>query len=123
MLLRTKSQQRDLKIRLVRLRHWLKAVVEMVVVVFGADVFAQRTAVRAPVTLDGIPWHREGARIFDVNIHLESLAVVDQVEALYNMQLFGMRRLIVVDVGLVGDSDRIDHQRVALIMTDRLTVP
>jgi hypothetical protein len=43
-----------------------------------------------------------------MDVHLERLAVLDHVEAFDQVQLVGMRRLIVVDIGLAGDSDRID---------------
>src|SRR5215470_9821801 len=107
-----------LEIRFVRLRHRLKALVKMIIVVLGADDFAQWAAVRAPITLDRIPWCREGTGVFDVDIHLERLAIFDHVEALHNMQLVGVWRLIVVDIGFAGDSDRVDHKSVALVMTD-----
>ena len=95
----------------------------MVVIVLGADDFAQRAAVCAPVTLNRIPWRREGARVFHVDIHLKHLAVVDHMEALYHVQLIGVRRLIVVDVRLAGDSDRIDDERVAFVLNDRFAIP
>src|ERR1700730_562552 len=95
----------------------------MVVVVLGADDFAQRTAVRAPVTLDRIPRRREGARVLDMDIHLERLAVLYHVEAFDHVQLVGMRRLIVVDIGLAGDSNVIDDKWIAFLVTDRFAEP
>src|SRR5438045_1949881 len=45
-----------------------------------------------PEPLDGIPGHGEGARVLDVNVRLQHVAVLDQVEALDDVQLGGVRR-------------------------------
>jgi hypothetical protein len=40
------------------------------------------------------------------------------------MELGGVRRAIVVDVGLVVEADGVDHQRIAVfVMTDGFAVP
>src|SRR6516162_7667064 len=80
----------ELEIRLVRFRHRLEAVVEVIVVVLRADHLAERTAVDAPIALDRVPRRREGAGILDMDIDLERLALVDHVETLDDVQLFGM---------------------------------
>ena len=88
----------------------------MIVVVLRADDFAQRTPVDAPVTLDGVPRRGEGARVLDMDIDLERLAVVDQAEPFGHVQLLGVGRLIIVDVSLGGDSDGVDDEGVAVVM-------
>ena len=86
-----------LEIRLVRFRHRLEAVVEMIVVVLRADDLAQRCTVDAPVTLDRVPRRRKRAGILDMDVDLERLACVDHVETLDDVQLRGVGRLVIVD--------------------------
>src|SRR5439155_27022968 len=45
-----------------------------------------------PESLDRVPGHRKGTRVLDVNVRLQHVAVLDQVEALDDVQLLGMRR-------------------------------
>src|SRR5215471_21169296 len=85
-----------LEIRLICLRYRLKVLVKMIAVVLGANDFAQRAAVGAPVALDRIPWRREGAGVFNMDVHLERVAIIDHAEALDHVQPIGMRRLIVI---------------------------
>src|SRR5215469_12564081 len=75
------------------------------------------------IALHGVPGHREGARIIDVNVHLQRLAAVDQVEALDHVQLFGVWRPEAVDKRPVIESDGIDNERIAFVVADRFAVP
>src|SRR6266853_6848556 len=44
-----------------------------------------------PEPLDGVPRHREGTRVLDVNVRLQHVAVLDQAEALNHVKLLGVR--------------------------------
>src|SRR6202158_6519306 len=77
----------------------------------------------AAITLNGVPWRREGTGILDVKIHLERLTVVDQMEALDDVKLRGMRRLEAVDGGPGIEPDGVDDKRVGFVMADRFAVP
>src|SRR4029453_14620605 len=75
---------------------------------FGAGLFVERTL--TPITVlngwGGAPGMRGGhrllerGRILEEYVSLQVLAVVDQVETLYDVQLFAMRRPIIIDEGL-----------------------
>jgi len=112
--------------RVSRSEIWLvcdrDVVIEQVLVVFGADFLAQRL-LHAPVTLRGRPRLIESVRILHREIHFQHLAVIDHPPALNDVQLFGMGGTIIVEEGPVVHSDRIDHQRIALVVSDRLAVP
>jgi hypothetical protein len=50
-------------------------------------------------------------------------AAFDQPPALEDVQLFVVRRAEIVDGGPVVQSDRIDHERITLIVADGLLIP
>src|SRR5258708_7734625 len=64
-----------------------------------------------PEALDGVPGRRKGTRVFDVNVRLQHLAILDQVEALNHMKLFGMWRSKSIHRRPVVHTDRIDDER------------
>ena len=86
---------------------------KMIAVVLGADNFDHRTLLHALVTLDCVPRRREGARILDMDVDLQRLAVVDHAEAFDHVQRVGVRGLVVVDIGVGGDPDGIDDESVS----------
>ena len=107
----------------VGLRDRTDAFVQVIAVVLGATLFFHRSSLHPPVTLDRRPRHVEGARVVDRHGDLQRLAVFDQSEALHDMDLARVRRAIIVDEGPVVQPDRVDDQRVAFVMADRLAVP
>src|SRR5882762_513025 len=76
-----------------------------------------------PEALDAGPGHREGARILDANVGLQHGAVLDQVEALDDVQVFGVRRSKSINPRSLIDADRVDDQRVALVATNGFAIP
>src|ERR1700687_129647 len=115
------------KIRLVGFRDRNESLIEMIVVVFGANHFVERNfagALVALVTLNRVPRHCEGSGILDADFDLQRLAVIHDLETLHDVQLGRVRRAIIVDIGLVVHADGIDDKRVAvLIMPDGFPVP
>ena len=104
--------------------HRLEIVVKMVVVVFGADNFAQRAAVDAPVTLDRVPRRGECARVFDSDIDFDPFSTIDDAKALDDMQLLGVGRAERVYEGPGVEPDRVDDEGIAiLIMPDGFPEP
>src|SRR5882762_5524345 len=109
--------------------------------IFGADRLRQRPfrrgrqhrkaldgnlghgRLKEPVALYGVPGHREGARILDVNVHLQRLTAVDQVEALDHVKLLGVRRPESVYECPVVKPDRVDDERIAFVVADGFAVP
>src|SRR4051812_49421766 len=70
------------------------------------------------------PRHGEGARIIDRESNVDALTAIDESVALDDMHLFGMRRAEAVERALIVQSDRIDDERVAvLIMADGFALP
>jgi hypothetical protein len=63
------------------------------------------------------------ARILDADIRLQHVAVIDHAKPLDNMEFFRVRRAEIIDVGLVVDADRIDHESIAFVVPDRLAGP
>src|SRR5439155_8318278 len=51
------------------------------------------------------------------------LATIDHAKTLDHMQFVRVWRPEVVDVGFVIHADRVNHQRVALVMSDRFAEP
>jgi hypothetical protein len=82
------------------------------VVVLGADIFFTRYRPLYPsIAVDRLPWLMERIGIFYRECYFERL-VVDQLPALHDVQVFGVRRAVLIYIGLV-----------AFIMADRLAVP
>jgi hypothetical protein len=66
------------EIRLIRLRDWIKPLMEIVFVVFGANHFMERHFGRPmvdSVTLNRAPRHRKVAGVFDPDIHDHRLTI------------------------------------------------
>src|SRR5438046_3094497 len=80
--------RRRSEVRLVRHRH---VIVEQMLVVLGTD-FLVHLPLDAIVTLHHRPRRIEGIRVLEGDVNLHLLAAVDQLEALDDMQLVGMRR-------------------------------
>src|ERR1700730_726106 len=109
--------QRRSEIWLVRYRDR-----EELLVVLRANFFVH-WPLNTIVTLHHRPRRIESIRIVKRDVHLHRLTAVDQCKALDDVQLLGMWRAEIIDERLVIQPDRIDHQRVALVATDRLAVP
>src|SRR6516162_10516257 len=111
------------EIRLVGLRKRLDLVAEIAGIVLGASFLRERRRNALPA-LARRPRRVERTGVLDREIDLERLAAVEELEALYHMQLRGVRRAVGIDKRLVVHADRVDHERVAaLVMADRFAVP
>ena len=69
------------------------------------------------------PRRVEGLRVLDAERHLQRLAAVGQAPALGDVQLFGVRRAVIIHEGLAVLGDGVDDQRIAFVMADRLAIP
>src|SRR5205823_6178190 len=118
-----RSRARSSEIRLVCLRDRDHDVAQEAEIVLGAVVLLERTNLSAAPALDGGPARVEGARIVDSDRRLERLATVEELEPLHDVDLVGVRCLIIVDERFVIEPDGVDDELVALIMADRLSVP
>src|SRR5215470_3699132 len=106
------------------MRNRFHIVVEKGGIVFGANIFAQRALLDAPVTLERGPRCREGARVLDMGNRFQRFSTLDDAVALDNMQRLGVRRAITIDEGPGGEPDRVHHQRIAVfVMADRIAEP
>jgi hypothetical protein len=76
-----------------------------------------------PVALDGVPGHGKGARILDVNVRLQGVALLDQVEALDHVKLRRVRRSKSVDRRPIIEANRVNDERAAFVMTDWFAIP
>jgi hypothetical protein len=91
-----------IKVRFGRLWNRLGvALIEIIPGALGTGLFGHRTAFRAAVTLDCVPWRREGAGVVDMHVHFQHLAIIDHAEALHDVKLFGMRRPEIIHEGPV----------------------
>src|SRR5258708_29937459 len=86
--------------------------------ILSASSFVHGALLYATPTLNGIPRHHECARILDADIRLQYIAVIDHAKPLDNMEFFRVRRAGIIDIGLVVDADRINHERIAFVMPD-----
>lgn len=68
-------------------------------------------------------WLIEALGIVHRNGNFQPLSAIDWAPTLHNMQLVSVRSAISVENGFGVQANRIDHQRVALIMADRFSVP
>src|SRR5258706_13739968 len=91
-------------------------------VVLGAGFLFERL-LYAPKTPDCLPGLVVGIWIIDGHGDFEVLAFIDQLPALCDVQLLGVRRAVIVDKALGGESDGVYHERIALVMPDRFSVP
>src|SRR5215467_3205720 len=73
--------------------------------------------------LNGVPGRRICARVLDVNVRLQHVAVLDQVEALDHVKLLGVRRSESVQGYPIVDSDRVDDERIAFVTADGFAIP
>ena len=73
--------------------------------------------------LDPRPGLIIGVRILDPNVRFQFVAAADQSPALDNVEFFGMWGPVIIDKGLLTQSDGVDNERIALIVADRLAVP
>ncbi len=58
-----------------------------------------------------------------MNVHFQRLAAIDEMEALDDVQIFGMRRPEPVHKSPVIESDGVDDERIALVVADGFAVP
>src|SRR5579883_3559923 len=99
------------EVRLARNRH---VVIEQMLVVFGAG-FLMHGHLDPLEIVDGRPRLIERIRILHPESHLQRLALVNQSIAFNLVQLLGVRRAKIVQIGLVVHSDGVHHQGVALV--------
>ena len=90
-------------------------------IVLGTHFFHHRF-LYPPETLNRQPRLIESVWIVHSDVHFQHLAAVDQPPPLDDVKLLAMRRAVIVDEGLGVLTDRIDYQRVAFVMADRLPV-
>ena len=82
-------------------------------IVFGANGFSELSGAGAAIGLPRRPRHVERTRIFDADRHLQRLSAFGHLESLDHVKLRRVRRAVVIDVGVVGKTDRIDDQGIA----------
>jgi hypothetical protein len=70
----------------------------MIAVILGASRFDQRSGLDTPIALDRGPWCRECAGILNTHIHLQRPGLIDEAEVLDDVELFGVRGLVVVHI-------------------------
>src|SRR5215470_2040097 len=58
-----------------------------------------------------------------MDIDLDELAALDHAEALHDMELLAVRRLVSVDKGFRVQADGIHDERIALVMADGFSEP
>ncbi len=99
----------------IRLRGNRDQISGCVLNILGADLFP-KLLLHAAERLHRRPRRVEGLRVLDAEPHLQGLAAVGQAPALGDVQLFRMRRAVIIHEGLAVLPDGIDDQRVALVM-------
>src|SRR5215471_11809250 len=92
-------------------------------VVLGAYLLGNKRLLPALIAHAGRPWLVEDLRIVHRDIDFQPLSPVDRAPALHDMQLFAVRRAINIENGPGVLANRIDHQRVALVMAYRFSGP
>src|ERR1700675_1803323 len=111
------------EVRPARYRYWFFLLAEGIEAFpISAARFNNRSLRFAPMHLD-VRRLDKGCRIFDGDFRLQSFAAVDQVIALHDMKFIAVGRAEIVDKGPRVLSDSISHQPLALIMSDRFSVP
>src|ERR1700678_233525 len=91
-------------------------------IVFGAGLLEHGVLDTPPTARCG-PRRIEGIRIVNREDDLYEPTVLGHPPALDDVELFGVRRTVEIDERVLGLTNRIDDQRIALIMSDRLAVP
>jgi hypothetical protein len=111
------------EVRPARHRYWFFSLTEGIEAFpVSAARFNNRSLRFAPMHL-GVHRLDKGCRIFDGDFRLQSFAAVDQVIVLHDMKFIAVGRAEIVDKGPRVLSDSIDDQPLALIMSDRFSVP
>src|SRR5215470_13413553 len=109
---------------LVFLRQRIEVEIEVIEIPLDARGFTHRADFHASVSLHGRPRYGESPRIFDGYSHVDPRFGVYELVSLNHMELVGVRRPVIVDERLCGESDRVDNKRVAvLVMADRFPEP
>ena len=97
---------------LLRVLFWRKRLA------FGANDFPHWiVSLRVPLACR--PGHIERAGIVNREIHLKRFATIDDVVALHNVELIGVRRIVVIRGNFCRDADRVDDERISLVVPDR----
>src|SRR5258706_12746928 len=110
--------------RIAGLRQRHHVVIEVLGVVLGADHLDHGLVIGPPITLDRVPRRRKRARIFDMHVHFDRPAAIDQFELFDHMELCRVWRAIIVDKRLLVHPNRVDDESIAaLVMPDGFTVP
>ena len=95
--------------------------IEMLIV-FGAR-FLDHFMLDTPITARSGPGRMEGIRIVHREDDLDEPAVLDYPPALDDMELVGVRRAVKIEECVGVLRNRVDDERVALVMSDRFSVP
>jgi hypothetical protein len=109
-------RSRTLKVRRSRGRDRRHIVAKEVGIVFGANLLAHRALLDATIVLIRRPGRGESARILDARFGFDRLSALGYAVTLDDMELFGVWGLVAVDKGLRIQPDRIDHQRIAVLI-------
>src|SRR5262245_51033298 len=112
------------EVRLRRARDREQTLIEVILVVLGADCLDQRIGDLAPA-LDQIERLVERVGVVDLDERLDPVAVGRELDALGDVQLLGERRAEIIDVAVLGlQPDGVDEQRIAvLVAADRIAEP
>src|SRR6516225_6619410 len=70
------------------------------------------------------PWCGKGPRVLDKHGNVNTIAICRKLPPLYHMELFSMRRAVIIDKRPCRNSDGVNNEGVAIfIMANRFTVP
>ena len=114
---------RYLEIRLLRFGCGVDLQIEVIRVVLGAGPFLYRPQVAARIALAHVPWGGEGHGVFDMDLHLQGLAALDNPEALDDMKLLSVGRSVIIDERFGRQPNRIDDKRIVFVMANRFPIP
>src|SRR6516225_11651240 len=100
------------------------AVIDRHAIAFLADDLGHTPAPPRDVVVKpgALPRLHEGVRVLRRHMDFELLAALDQANAFYDVQLFGVRCAEIVGKGLVVHADRVDHEGVAFVMAGGFSV-
>ena len=70
------------------------------------------------------PWCGKGPRVLDKRGNINTIAICRKLPPLYHVELFSMRRAVIIDKRPCRNSDGVNNEGVAIfIMANRFTVP
>src|SRR5262245_64895083 len=99
-------------------------MVEKIAVVLVARGRREWRVFNAAPALYRDPRHGEGSRVLYKDRNVDRPGIGCDLPTLHDVELFGMRRAVVVDKGLGRDTDGVDDERIAvLVVPNRLAIP